>query len=778
MKISLNWLKNHIELNKTPEEIESILTSTGLEVEHFETVESIKGGLKNLVVGEVMECEKHPNADKLKITKVNIGTPDLLNIVCGAPNVQAGQKVIVAPVGTTVHPINSKSFEIKKAEIRGQLSEGMLCAEDEIGLGNSHDGIKVLDSNLAVGTLLTEIYNIKSDVVFEIGLTANRGDAASHLGVARELSAVLGNPLKTQFNSSAFNGNKTISVTVEDHTSCPRYAGIVLSNIHVKESPEWLKEYLQSIGINPINNVVDVTNFILHDLGQPLHAFDYDKINSHELIIGKGHKGDKFICLDNKTIELTGEELLIKDNKHQGLCLAGVYGGANSGVSSSTQTIFLESAYFKADVVRKTAKYHALNTDSSFRFERGTNPEMVIKALENACKLLEEIAGANIDSNLIDIYPNPINGFDITLRQDKIKLVCGFEIPKDDVEKILKGLGIDIISFNSSNSSWQLKVPAFKSDVTREIDVIEELIRIHGFDHVPLNKQMSMALNYNNNFNKRKIQDEISQILIGIGLHEIMTNSLSSDKYYNENSDLVTIENPLSMELNIMRKTMLYSGLESISHNKNRKQNRTHFFEFGKVYSNIKGHFVEKEMLAIFISGNKVNDSWENKTQGVDVYFLKSIVERICNYFNAVNFKYDLIEVDSETMKKFNIKDKVFFVELDLNQLIKQKKSQVFKLKNLPVFPIVKRDLSLVVDKQIKYQDIEKIALKNKQNLIVGINVFDVYEGKPLDENKKSISLSFDLYDESKTLTDVEIDSVMNSLIALYEKEINALIRK
>lgn len=775
MKISLNWLKNHIEINKTPEEIESILTSTGLEVEHYETVESIKGGLNNLVVGEVIECEKHPNADKLKITKVNIGTPNLLNIVCGAPNVQTGQKVIVAPVGTTVHPINGKPFEIKKAEIRGQLSEGMLCAEDEIGLGNSHDGIKVLDSNLNVGTLLSELYNIKSDVVFEIGLTANRGDAASHLGVARELSAVLNIPLKTTYHSVKFEGNKNMVVRVEDHSSCPRYAGVVLSNIQVKESPEWLKELLQSIGINSINNVVDITNYILHDLGQPLHAFDYDKITSNELIIGKGNKGDKFICLDNKTIELTGEELLIKDKNHQGLCLAGVYGGANSGVSSSTHTLFLESAYFKADVVRKTAKYHALNTDSSFRFERGTNPEMVIKALENAINLLQDLAGANVDSQLIDIYPNPILGFDITLRKVKIKQVCGFDIPDANVEQILTGLGISIVSKNEND--WHLKVPAFKSDVTREIDVIEELIRIHGFEHVPLHRQMSMALNYNNSLNKRKIQDEISQILIGIGLHEIMTNSLSSDKYYKDNNDLVNIENPLSMELNIMRKTMLYSGLESIAHNKNRKQNKTHFFEFGKVYSYIKGHYVEKEMLAMFVSGNKTNDSWENKSQAVDIYFLKSLVERISQYFNAT-IKYDLIEVDNETLKKFSIKDKVYFVELDINQLIKQKKSQVFKLKNLPVFPIVKRDLSLVVDKQIKYQDIEKIALNNKQNLIVGINVFDVYEGKPLDDNKKSISLSFDLYDETKTLTDNEIDTVMNSLIESYEREINALIRK
>ncbi len=776
MKISLNWLKNHIELNKTPQEIESILTSTGLEVEHFEIVESIKGGLKNLVVGEVMECEKHPNADKLKITKVNVGTGEYLNIVCGAPNVQAGQKVIVAPVGTTVHPSNGKPFEIKKADIRGQLSEGMLCAEDEIGLGTSHDGIKVLDSNLTIGTSLAELYNIKSDVVFEIGLTANRGDAASHLGVARELSAVLNTPLKTTHQSVQFSGNKSISVIVQDHSSCPRYAGIVLSNIHVKESPDWLKEHLTSIGINPINNVVDVTNFIMHDLGQPLHAFDYDKIQSHEIIIGNGNKGDKFVCLDNRTIELTGEELLIKDNANQGLCLAGVYGGANSGVSASTQTVFLESAFFKADVVRKTAKYHALNTDSSFRFERGTNPDMVVQALENACKLLQDIAGATIDSTLVDIYPNPVLGFNITLRKDKIKQVCGFEIPNEKVEQIITGLGIKISSKNEDN--WQLQVPAFKSDVTREIDVIEELIRIYGFEHVPLNKQMSMALNYNNNVNKRKIQDEISQILIGMGLHEIMTNSLSSDKHYKETNDLIFVENPLSMELNIMRKTMLYSGLESIAHNKNRKQSRTHVFEFGKVYSNIKGHFVEKEMLALFVSGNKTNDSWEYKTQGVDIYYLKSIVERICHYFNASSVKYDLIEVDADTLKKFSIKDKVYFVELDLNQLIKQKKSQVFKLKNLPVFPIVKRDLSLVVDKQVNYQEIEKIALKNKQNLIVGINVFDVYEGKPLDENKKSISLSFDLYDDNKTLTDIEIDTVMNSLIDSYEKEINALIRK
>ncbi len=773
MKISLNWLKTLIPLTQTPEEIEAILTATGLEVEHYEYVDSIKGGLRGLVVGEVKTCEKHPNADKLNLTTVDIGQGDLLNIVCGAPNVTAGIKVIVAPVGTLITPTTGEAFTIQKAKIRGEQSEGMLCAEDEIGLGASHAGLLILPEHLELGSKLRDYFKVESDVVFEIGLTANRGDAASHLGVARELSTVLDIPLLS-YNNEMPKGstNKSIQIEIEENETCPRYSGIVLENIEVKESPDWLKARLNSIGLRPINNVVDVTNFVLHELGQPLHAFDYDKIKGQKIVVKRNNK-EKFTSLDGVERTLHGHELMIY-NAEEAMCMAGVYGGADSGVTNDTKTIFIESAYFSPDVVRKAAKQHALNTDSSFRFERGTDPEMCINAIARACKLLNELAGANIASEVYDIYPNTLAPFNVELRKEKILQITGIEIPEAKIDSILKGLGIKTLS--KQNNAYQLEVPRFKSDVTREIDVIEELIRIYGFEHIPLQRNLQLSLNYKSDNKQRKGEIKIAELLKSNGFMEIMNNSLGSDKLYEDKSNLVYLSNPLSAEMNVMRSSMLFGALESIAYNKNRKQLNTHFFEFGKIYNNKEKGFKEQDQLIVIASGNKTNESWEQKSNTVDYFFIKGICEKICALFAVKSFDYKIEEVDAALLQKFGIKDKVFYAVFDWTKLLKQK--QNFVLKAIPQFPMVRRDLSLVLSKETKFEQVKNIINKKGGSKIVSCNVFDIYEGKPLESNQKAMSVSIELYDHEKTMSDADIDPIMGSLIQAFESELNAIIRK
>ena len=774
MKISLNWLKTLLPLDKSPEEIEAILTATGLEVEHYELVESIKGGLKGLIVGKVEQCEKHPNADKLKLTKVDIGNGELLSIVCGAPNVQAGQKVIVAPVGTEIHPSKGAPFTIQKAKIRGEQSEGMLCAEDEIGMGESHDGLLILPEDSVIGTKLSDIYNVESDVIFEIGLTANRGDAASHLGVARELATVLNLPFNLHTSELASsNTERHLKIEVKDQDACPRYSGLVLDNIKVAESPEWLKNRLNSIGLKPINNVVDITNFILHELGQPLHAFDYSKIKGETIIVRRSQIGDKFKTLDGVERNLNGNELMIC-NIDEAMCMAGIYGGLDSGVSESTEKIFLESAYFSPDVIRKSSKFHGISTDSSFRFERGTDPEMTITALKRAAALLSEICGANVVGDILDVYPEKLEPFAVELRRSSISKILGIDIPSEDIRRILTGLGISIISENEIG--FLLSVPRFKGDVTREIDVIEELIRIYGFKHVPLERSMNISLNYHKDKPLRKTEIKISEMLKGIGFREIMTNSLSNDKYYADQSQLVYLSNPLSAEMNVLRQSMLYSALESVAYNKNRKQNNIRFFEFGKIYNNNEKGFKEREQLLILASGNQSDESWETKDKPVDYHYIKSIVSKIFNAFKTQSDKVEIASVEQKVLNSFGIKDPVFYVVFDWTALAASKKE--FKLKAIPQFPIVRRDLSLVVDKKIQFGQIEEIIKKSGNKHITGINVFDVYEGKPLEQQQKSVSISIDLYDEQRTLNDSDIDPAMDKLIKQFETELNAIIRK
>ena len=774
MKISLNWLKTLLPLDKSPEEIEAILTATGLEVEHYELVESIKGGLKGLIVGKVEQCEKHPNADKLKLTKVDIGNGELLSIVCGAPNVQAGQKVIVAPVGTEIHPSKGAPFTIQKAKIRGEQSEGMLCAEDEIGMGESHDGLLILPEDSVIGTKLSDIYNVESDVIFEIGLTANRGDAASHLGVARELATVLNLPFNLHTSELASsNTERHLKIEVKDQDACPRYSGLVLDNIKVAESPEWLKNRLNSIGLKPINNVVDITNFILHELGQPLHAFDYSKIKGETIIVRRSQIGDKFKTLDGVERNLNGNELMIC-NIDEAMCMAGIYGGLDSGVSESTEKIFLESAYFSPDVIRKSSKFHGISTDSSFRFKRGTDPEMTITALKRAAALLSEICGANVVGDILDVYPEKLEPFAVELRRSSISKILGIDIPSEDIRRILTGLGISIISENEIG--FLLSVPRFKGDVTREIDVIEELIRIYGFKHVPLERSMNISLNYHKDKPLRKTEIKISEMLKGIGFREIMTNSLSNDKYYADQSQLVYLSNPLSAEMNVLRQSMLYSALESVAYNKNRKQNNIRFFEFGKIYNNNEKGFKEREQLLILASGNQSDESWETKDKPVDYHYIKSIVSKIFNAFKTQSDKVEIASVEQKVLNSFGIKDPVFYVVFDWTALAASKKE--FKLKAIPQFPIVRRDLSLVVDKKIQFGQIEEIIKKSGNKHITGINVFDVYEGKPLEQQQKSVSISIDLYDEQRTLNDSDIDPAMDKLIKQFETELNAIIRK
>lgn len=774
MKISLNWLKTLIPLQQTPEEIEAILTATGLEVEHFEAIDSVKGGMRGLLSGLVTECVRHPNADKLSLCKVETGSGEPLSIVCGAPNVAEGLKVIVAPVGTTIFPLKGDPFTIQKSKIRGEYSEGMLCAEDEIGLGESHDGLLILPPETPVGQSISELFKVESDVMFEIGLTANRGDAASHLGVARELATVLELPFSLHETIIIPEStSKHIDINVEDAEACPRYCGLMVEGLEVKESPEWLKQRLNTIGLRAINNVVDITNYVLHELGQPLHAFDLDKINGGQILVRRAKVGEKFTTLDAVERTLNGNELMVCDSD-SAMCMAGIYGGISSGVTAGTQRIFLESAYFAPDVIRKAAKQHGLSTDSSFRFERGTDPDMCIPALKKAAALLCEYAGGKVVSEIYDQYPQPLLPFQVTLRTSMVRKITGIDIPKNKIEQILHGLGIDILSETDGN--YTLEVPRFKGDVTREIDVIEELIRIYGFSHIPLQQNLRMSLNYKPGNTLRLAERRISGILSACGFMEIMNNSLSSDKYYSDKSELVYMSNPLSAEMNVLRASMVYTALEALAYNKNRKQQNTRFFEFGKVYKQKEKGFKEQEQLLIMASGMRSNESWEEKPAPVDHFYIKSMAQKVLDAFDAGQNEIIIEEVDSATLQQFGIKDQVFYTLIDWTKLAKQKKT--FSLKAIPQFPVVRRDLSLVLDKNVQYGQVLEIIRKKGGKKVCGSNVFDLYEGKPLEDGQKAMSISIELYDEEKTMSDADIDPLMHTLISAFESELNAIIRK
>jgi phenylalanyl-tRNA synthetase beta chain len=806
MNISTNWLKDFIDLPESIEELADNLTFGGLEVEGIVNYESQPGGLEGIVIGEIKTCEKHPNADRLSITTVDIGNGEVKPIVCGAPNVAAGQKVLAATVGSTIHPKGSESFKIKKAKIRGEVSEGMICAEDELGLGDSHDGIMVLETELPNGTPASELFTNYRDKVLEIGLTPNRGDATGHLGVARDIKALYGKKLKSFIPEKWPEKGDSLPIDVElkNPEACPRYSGIVISGLKVGESPEWLQNKLKSIGSNPINNVVDVTNYILHDLGQPLHAFDYDKIAGSKVLVKSGFNKKKFKTLDEEDRELHEEDLMICDEKHP-MCIGGVFGGVDSGVTASTTRIFLESACFDPVFIRKTSQRHGLKTDAAFRFERGTDIDITIDALKKASALLAEVAGGKISSEVIDIYPEKKKENEIELRKSDILRLIGIEIDSSTVIDILQSLDIEKISDN--DTSWTFKIPNYRTEVTRPADLLEEILRIYGFNNVPVEKDSgtSYLAPFDEN-DPAQLEEIISEYLVGRNCNEIQTNSLASENHskieenFDHKSTPAGILNKLSEELGLMRDNLLSSGLDVLRHNINRKQQNLRLFEFGFVYADTGSSFLEKRQLSIFLSGNANEDSWMLKDKKQDFFDLKSLLNGIFQRLGLVDAEieegkskmlktggFNIIsngkfcgrmgEVENSLLQKFEVGQAVQYVQLEMD-VISELRGKTILFKEIPKFPEVRRDLSLVLDKKIRYEEIRDLALKNGQGLIDSIRVFDVFEGKPLEKHQKSYALSFILLDRSKTLDDSRIDGLMNRLISKYEKDLGAIIRR
>ncbi|HAF30742.1 MAG TPA: phenylalanine--tRNA ligase subunit beta [Bacteroidales bacterium] len=815
MKISYNWLKTYINTELSVEEISKILTNTGLEVEGTEHFESVKGGLEGLVIGEVVSCKKHPDADKLSVTMVHIGNGEKLPIVCGASNVAEGQKVVVATVGTKLYSGNEE-FIIKKAKMRGEPSEGMICAEDEIGLGLSHEGIMVLDSSAKTGMPAKEYFKVETDTVFEIGLTPNRIDGASHIGTARDLAAYLGQTKKTELLKPSVdqfkvdNNNLPVEIIVENTEACPRYSGVTVSNVKVGPSPAWLQNRLKAIGLNPINNLVDISNFVLHETGQPLHFFDADQIEGNKVIIKTLAEATPFVTLDEEERKLSCEDLMICNEK-EGMCIAGVFGGIKSGVTKDTKNVFIESAHFNPVYVRKTAKRHGLHTDASFRFERGSDPNITVYALKRAALLIKEIAGGEISSEIIDVYPKPVEDYKVELTFRNLKRLIGKEIEKEKVKKILESLDIKIVS--EDNEKLNLEVPTYRVDVLREADVIEEILRIYGYNNIEISEHVNSSLSYSQKPDKEKIQNTISDILTANGFHEIMCNSLTKADYYNnlesyKPENLVKIFNPLSQDLNVMRQTLLFGGLESVAYNRNRRNPDLKLYEFGNCYylndsesDNPLKKYNEEQHLAIFIAGNKTNESWIIKEEATNFFYLKTYVENILerlgfdlNQINSNEVSSDIFAeglsyefsnkqlvhfgtLHKKLLKEFDIDSPVYFAEFSWNNVLKSAAKNNIRYNEIPKYPEVRRDLALLIDKELKFSKIKELAYKSERKLLKSVSLFDVFEGEKLGANKKSYAVSFILQDENKTLTDKQIDKIMNNFIRVYEQELGAQIR-
>ncbi len=808
MKISYNWLKQFINTDLSTDEADSLLTDLGLEVEGVEHFESVKGGLEGVVVGHVTECKKHPNADKLQLTKVDIGLNEELQIVCGAPNVAKGQKVPVATVGTTLYDEKGEAWKIKKGKIRGEASHGMICAEDELGLGESHDGIMVLAENLQPGTPLKDIFEIEIDQVFEIGLTPNRADAMSHWGVARDLRAGLiqmdkNTPLNTPTVSSFHveDRSRKINIEVKDSKLAPRYAGVTLSGVSVKASPAWLQNRLKAIGLKPINNIVDATNYVLHELGQPLHAFDADKIKGNKIIVQTLKKGTKFTTLDEVTRELHEEDLMICDEEKP-LCIAGVFGGLDSGVTSHTNNIFLESAYFDPISVRKTAKRHGLNTDASFRFERGIDPNSIEYALKRACILIEEIAGGKVTSDIDDLYPKKIEDFQVFLSFSKINQLIGHEIDTNIIKNILSSLEIKVN--NVTESGLGLTIPSYRVDVQREVDVIEEILRVYGYNNIPLNEKFNVSVSLSDKFDDHKIQQITAQQLVGKGFSEIMSNSLTTAKYTDYSNTIskenqVEILNPLSQDLAVMRQSMLFSGLESLAYNINRKNEDVKFFEFGKTYHKYAKGYHEPKHLALFVTGKKNPESWTNALEKTDFFYFKGVVDSIferlgidsiklktaeSSVFNEaislIHNKKQLVSfgtVQKSILKKFDIEQEVLFADFNWEEMLTASRTNQFTFQEIPKYPSIRRDFALLLNDNVKFNELEEIATKTGKNLLKKIDLFDVYMGDNLPKGKKSYAVKFIFQDENKTLTDKQVDKLMNKLKLQFEKQLGANLR-
>lgn len=803
MKISYNWLKQFLNLDWEVSKIAELLTDLGLEVGGIDKFESVKGGLKGVVVGHVLTCDKHPNADRLKLTTVDIGAEEPVQIVCGAPNVQVNQKVPVATIGTKLFTKEGEEWQIKKGKIRGEESHGMICAEDELGLGESHDGIMVLDKKLVPGTPCSEVFNIEYDEIIEIDLTPNRSDAMSHYGVARDLKAGLERqevnlelitPSTSTF--SVDNRNFKIDVAVENHEKAPRYCGVTIDGLEVKPSPSWLQNRLKSIGLAPINNVVDATNYILHDLGQPLHAFDANKIKDKKVVVKTLASGTKFTTLDGVERELHEDDLMICDGEKP-MCIAGVFGGIHSGVVSETTSIFLESAYFDPVSVRKTAKRHGLNTDASFRFERGIDIDSSVYALKVAANLITEIAGGNVSSEIVDLYPVKKEDCQVFVSFEKINTLVGEEIPRETVKSILTSLEIKIN--NVTETGLGLTIPLYRNDVVREVDVIEEILRVYGYNNVSIHEKFNTSISKTKKIENHNLQNIVSEVLVGQGFFEIMTNSLTANTP--ENDRQIEMLNPLSTDLSFLRASMIESGLGTILHNINRKQQNLKLFEFGKVYSydSKEEGFEEQQRLALFITGNINRENWKSTAQPSGFFDAKGIVYSIFDRLGLTNVKETgitdninfleglSIKAQNKTIVEFGLLSKEIIRKSGLNTDVYYAKffwddilkiiEKPLKFSELPRFPEVKRDFALLLDESVNYNQIEALAFKAEQSLLKRVNLFDVYQGDNLPDGKKSYAISFTLLDEKKTLTEKSIEKTMQKLQQAFKKELNAELR-
>jgi len=820
MNISYNWLKQYVDIDLNPTDLGVVLTNIGLEVSAIEKWQSVKGGLEGLLTGEVKTCGRHPNADKLSVTTVDVGTGELLPIVCGAPNVAAGQKVVVATVGTTL-TIGKDTITIKEAKIRGEISKGMICAQDEIGLGDDHSGIVVLSPDAPIGMKAADYFGVENDHVFEIGLTPNRIDGASHIGTARDLVAF--------FNHQNFNTNASIAVVnrpsvdnfavdnhdfpievkIESPEACHRYCGVTIAGVTIEESPIWLQNRLRAIGMNPINNVVDITNFVLHETGQPLHAFDADMITGNEVLVKMLPNSSKFVTLDGVERTLTGEDLMIC-NSEEGMCIAGVFGGIHSGVTEDTFNIFLESANFDPVYIRRTSKRHGLNTDSSFRFERGADPNINLYALKRAALLIKEIAGGTIASDVVDVYPNPIQDCKIDVTYHNIARLIGKKIDAPVIKNILLNLDIQIISETVDGLS--LQIPAYRVDVKREVDVIEEILRIYGYNNVEIPSAVNASLSYSPKPDVDKLRNRVSDMLTSNGFNEIMSNSLTKSGYYEKSSSLsinnnVKILNPISSDLSVLRQTLLFSGLEAISFNRNRRNADLKLYEFGNCYfyKSEKGlslvkDYSEEEHLSLLMTGNHNDINWYSPEKQSDFYQLKAALEMV---LKSLRYNCDTLETNEledeffsyglqysikgivlvragaialKWLKEFDIDSPVFYADFNWSRLVENQPA-VSLYAEIPKFPEVRRDLALLLDKDVKFKQIRDIAFKNGEKLLKKVTLFDVFEGEKLGANKKSYAVNYVLQDETMTLTDKQIDKVMTKLIKAYEREVGAQIR-
>jgi phenylalanyl-tRNA synthetase beta chain len=806
MKISYNWLKQFIKIDWESEKTAALLTDLGLEVEIVDIFETIKGGLKGVVVGHVLECAQHPNADRLKVTKVDIGDGNIVQIVCGASNVAAGLKVPVATIGTMLYDKEGVGFVIKKGKIRDVESFGMICAEDELGLGNSHDGIMILDNNLLAGTAAANVFEIESDEVFEIGLTPNRADAMSHMGTARDLRAgLIQKGINTELITPSISDfrvdKRTLKIDVEvvDNKLCARYCGLTISGLTVKESPDWLQNRLKSIGINPKNNIVDATNYVLHDLGQPLHAFDAAKI-SGKIIVKTLAAGTKFVTLDGIERSLHQEDLMICDDKGP-LCIAGVFGGKDSGVSEKTTSIFLESAYFDAVSIRKTAKRHTLSTDASFRFERGIDSNITAYALKRAAILIKEIAGGEITSDIVEIFSTKIEDFPVFLNFEKTNKLIGQTLPKEVIKNILASLEIKVNS--ETEKGLGLIIPSYRVDVQREVDVIEEILRVYGYNNIDFTKKLNATVANSGRNEDYKVQNIIANQLNANGFHEMMANSLTTAEYVKLSENLkesfnVTMLNPLSNDLATMRQSMLFSGLEAVSYNINRRNADLKLFEFGKTYHKYLSGFEEIKHLSLFLTGNRNQESWSNPIKPSDFFMFKGMVNSVLDRIGIQKSKNQIltndvfaeglaISVGNDTivefgmvkksiLKHFDIKQAVFYADFNWNAVLKLVSSKI-KITELSKYQEVRRDLSLLIDDKTTFDEIYAIARKSEKSLLKEIDLFDVYQGKNLPDGKKSYAVSFTIQDDTKTLTESQIDSVMNKLQKNLEQELGAVLR-